>query len=217
MSIQSAHAMDEWTPHRQLSLTQARARTKIVRALRFALVAAAVITLGVFLGFILRNAYERATGQAAIVNTEQTVAMLSPRFTGRDGAGNLYIITSETAQQRRENESLIDLTNPKFVDAFGREVTAPRGLYNRADETIDLFDDVLLVDAEGYVFNSTHARVFPKTGHVVGVEPLDGTGPLGDIRSDRYELDRDTDIVTFIGNVVTDIYEENDSSQETRP
>lgn len=214
MNIQSTHAMDEWTPRRQLSLAQARSRTQLVRALRYALVAAAVITLGIFLGFILRNAYERAVGQAAIVNTEQTVAMLSPRFTGRDGAGNLYVITSETAQQRREDETQIDLVNPEFVDAFGREVTAPRGLYNRTDETIDLFDDVLLVDAEGYVFNSTHARIFPKTGHVIGVEPLDGTGPLGDIRSDRYELDRDTDIVTFIGNVVTDIYDENEEQPE---
>ena len=215
MSAESAHAMDEWTPQRQLSLAQARSRTQVVKTVRLALVVSAVITLGVFLGFILRNAYERATGQALIVDAEQTVAMLNPRFTGRDGAGQLYIITSESAQQRREDESLIDLVKPKFVDAFGREVTAPRGLYNRTNETIDLFDDVLLVDAEGYVFSSTHARVFPNTGHVTGVAPLDGTGPLGDIRSDRYELDRDTDIVRFIGNVVTDIYDETENARES--
>ena len=217
MSLQSANAMDGWTPRRQLSLAQARARTRHVKAMRLGLVAAAVTLFGIFLGFILYSAVGSAAENSTVLNSEQTVAMLSPRFTGRDGAGNLYAITSETAQQRRENESLIDLVRPKFVDAFGREVTAPRGLYNRAEETIDLFDDVFLVDAEGYVFNSTHARMFPKSGHVLGVEPLDGTGPLGDIRSDRYELDRDTDIVTFIGNVVTDIYEENDGSQEINP
>ena len=217
MSLQSANAMDGWTPRRQLSLAQARARTQHVKAMRLGLVAAAVTLFGIFLGFILYSAVGSAAENSTVLNSEQTVAMLSPRFTGRDGAGNLYAITSETAQQRRENESLIDLVRPKFVDAFGREVTAPRGLYNRAEETIDLFDDVFLVDAEGYVFNSTHARMFPKSGHVLGVEPLDGTGPLGDIRSDRYELDRDTDIVTFIGNVVTDIYEENDGSQEINP
>ena len=217
MSLQSANAMDGWTPRRQLSLAQARARTRHVKAMRLGLVAAAVTLFGIFLGFILYSAVGSAAENSTVLNSEQTVAMLSPRFTGRDGAGSLYVITSETAQQRRENESLIDLVRPKFVDAFGREVTAPRGLYNRAEETIDLFDDVFLVDAEGYVFNSTHARMFPKSGHVLGVEPLDGTGPLGDIRSDRYELDRDTDIVTFIGNVVTDIYEENNGSQEVSP
>ena len=101
------------------------------------------------------------------------------------------------------------MVNPKLVDSFGGEVTAPRGLYDRVNETLDLYEDVLLVDAEGYVFNSTHAQVFPQTGRVIGVEPLDGTGPLGDIRSDSYELDRDSGIVTFVGRVKTIIFDEN--------
>ena len=209
MSTETIRAMEEWTPHRQLSLAQARQRTQTVRYMRFALVAAAIITLGIFLGFIARNAYDRALGNSVAITGDQTVAMVNPRFTGRDGSGQLYIITSETAQQRRENEHLIDLVNPKLVDSFGGEVTAPHGLYDRANETLDLYEDVLLVDAEGYVFNSTHAQVFPKTGRVIGVEPLDGTGPLGDIRSDSYELDRDSGIVTFVGRVKTIIFDEN--------
>jgi lipopolysaccharide export system protein LptC len=208
MSTETIRAMEEWAPHRQLSLAQARNRTQMVRIMRFALVAAAIITLGVFLGFIARNAYDRALGNTVAIAGDQTVAMVNPRFTGRDGAGQLYIITSETAQQRRENEDLIDLVNPKLVDSFGGEVTAPRGLYDRVNETLDLYDDVLVVDAEGYVFNSTHAQVFPETGRVIGVEPLDGTGPLGDIRSDSYELDRDSGIVTFVGRVRTVIFDE---------
>ena len=204
MSAENIRVMEEWAPQRQLSLAQARNRTQIVRYLRFALMGAAIITLGIFFGFIARNAYERAAG-ASTVDADQTVAMLSPRFTGRDGAGNLYIITADSAQQKRENEDLVDLTNPYLVDSFDREVTAPRGLYDRVNETLELYEDVLVVDERGYVFNSTHARVFPKTGIVIGVAPLDGTGPLGDIRSDSYELERDTGIVTFTGNVVTEI------------
>ena len=209
MSTETIRAMEEWTPHRQLSLAQARQRTQPVRYMRFALVAAAIITLGIFLGFMARNAYDRALGNSVAITGDQTVAMVNPRFTGRDGSGQLYIITSETAQQRRENEHLIDLVNPKLVDSFGGEVTAPRGLYDRVNETLDLYEDVLLVDAEGYVFNSIHAQVFPQTGRVIGVEPLDGTGPLGDIRSDSYELDRDSGIVTFVGRVKTIIFDEN--------
>ena len=209
MSTETIRAMEEWTPHRQLSLAQARQRTQTVRYMRFALVAAAIITLGIFLGFMARNAYDRALGNSVAITGDQTVAMVNPRFTGRDGSGQLYIITAETAQQRRENEQLIDLVNPKLVDSFGGEVTAPRGLYDRANETLDLYEDVLLVDAEGYVFNSIHAQVFPQTGRVIGVEPLDGTGPLGDIRSDSYELDRDSGIVTFVGRVKTVIFDEN--------
>lgn len=213
MSLNTARPMEAWTPHRQLSLEQARVRTQMVRYMRFALVAAAIVTLGIFMGFIARNAFERAGG-STVLGSDETVAMLSPRFTGRDGAGNLYIITSESAQQRRENEDLVDLVNPKLVDSSSREVTAPRGLYDRVNETLDLYDDVLVIDAQGYVFNSIHARVFPQTGRVSGVEPLDGTGPLGDIRSDSYELARDSGIVTFKGRVKTVIFNRNDETEE---
>ena len=215
MSTNTARAMEEWAPHRQLSLAQARARTQTVRYMRFALVAAAIITLGVFLGFIARHAYERSRGSASAINGDETVAMLNPRFTGRDGASNLYIITSESAQQRRQNEDLVDLVNPKLVDSFDREVTAPKGLYDRVNETLDLYDDVLVVDAHGYVFNSTHARVFPKTGYVTGVMPLNGTGPLGDIQSDSYELERSSGIVVFKGRVKTVILGSSEAQEET--
>jgi len=214
MSTNTARAMEEWAPHRQLSLAQARSRTKIVRYMRFGLVAAAIVTLGIFLGFIARNAYERSQASASSINADESVAMLNPRFTGRDGAGNLYIITSESAQQRRQDEDLVDLVNPKLVDSFDREVTAPRGLYDRVKETLDLYDDVLVVDAQGYIFNSTHARVFPKTGYVNGVMPLSGTGPLGDIQSDSYELERSSGIVTFKGRVETVILGSDEAKEE---
>jgi len=213
MSSEPAPTLEAWAPHRQLSLAQARARTQTVKYIRFGLVAAAVVTLAVFFGYILGSAYERSGASASTLNADETVTMKNPRFTGRDGASNLYVITADSAQQRRENQALVDLVNPKLLDSFDREVTAPRGLYDRANETLDLYDDVLVVDERGYVFNSTHARVFPETGLVIGVEPLDGTGPLGDIRSDSYELEREAGIVTFKGNVVTDIYE--DTTQET--
>lgn len=212
MSADNIRAMEAWAPHHQLSLSQARARTQAVKYIRFGLVALAIITLGVFLGFVARNAYERTGANSLVLDVDQTVAMVNPRFTGRDGSGSLYVITADSAQQRRENEDQIDLTNPKLLDALSREVTAPRGLYDRANETLDLYEDVLVVDERGYVFNSTHARVFPNTGRVVGLEPLDGTGPLGDIRSDSYELDRDSGIVTFQGRVRTVFFD--DSAQE---
>lgn len=210
MSAETTRAMEEWAPHLQLSLAQARTRTKIVRYLRFALLASAIITIGIFLGYVARNAYQRAGTSGSTVNDNETVTMLNPRFTGRDGAGNLYVITSASAQQRRDNEDLIDLVEPKLVDFFGREVTAPRGLYDRVEQTLDLYENVLVVDTEGYVFNSTHAKVFPQTGVVTGVEPLDGTGPIGDIRSDSYELSRETGIVSFKGNVVTVLFDQED-------
>lgn len=217
MSADNIRAMEAWEPHHQLSLAQARKRTQMVRYIRLGLVAAASITFGVFLAFVARNAFDRVGNNSLVLDADQSVAMVNPRFTGRDGAGSLYVITADSAQQRRENEDLVDLTTAKLVDAFGREVTAPRGLYDRANETLDLYDDVLVIDERGYVFNSTHARVFPNTGRVAGLEPLDGTGPLGDIRSDSYELERDSGIVTFRGRVQTIFFDDDNVQEESSP
>lgn len=215
MSADTTRAMDDWTPHRQLSLAQARARTQIVIYLRFGLVAAAVVTLSVFLAFIARNAYDRARGANDAIDSDEIVVMINPRFTGRDGDGDLYVITADSAERRRSDADLIDLINPRLVDAFNSEITAPLGLFDRAGETLDLYEDVLLIDPKGYIFNSTHAQVRTRSGQVMGLEPLDGTGPLGDIRADSYQLDNDSGIVTFKGRVQHTILDPDEGQQET--
>ncbi|MEL7130064.1 MAG: hypothetical protein AAGK23_10990, partial [Pseudomonadota bacterium] len=108
--------------------------------------------------------------------------------------------------RRRSNDDLVDLVNPKLVDAFNSEIIAPTGLFDRASETLELFEDVVLTDAKGYVFNTTHARMLISTGRVEGMQPLGGTGPIGDVRSDSYELNNDSDSVTFTGRVQTMLF-----------
>ena len=208
MSVDTSQIMQDWAPNRQLSLAQARRRTEIVKQLRFSLVAAAIITLGIFLGYIARNAYDRASRDDSGFDTDDIVIMENPRFTGRNATGELYVITADSAERRRSNEDLVDLTNPKLVDANATEVTAPRGLFDRANETLNLYEDVLLVDARGNVFNSTHSQVMTDTGRVIGIEPLEGTGQLGDITADAYEADNEAGILIFTGNVKTFLYED---------
>ena len=214
MTVETSRAMDDWAPHRQLSLAQARARTEMIRYLRFGLVAAAVVTLSIFLAYIARNAYDRARGASDALNSNEIVVMLNPRFTGRDGNGDLYVITADTAERRRSDADLIDLMNPRLVDAFNSEIMAPVGLFDRTNETLDLYEDVLLIDPKGYIFNSTHAQVLTRTGRVIGLEPLDGTGPLGDIQADSYQLDNDSGIVSFKGRVQHTILDQDDGQQE---
>lgn len=214
MTVETSRAMDDWTPHRQLSLAQARARTEMIRYLRFGLVAAAVVTLSIFLAYIARNAYDRARGANDALNSKEIVVMINPRFTGRDGNGDLYVITADTAERRRSDADLIDLISPRLVDAFNSEIMAPVGLFDRTNETLDLYEDVLLIDPKGYIFNSTHAQVQTRTGQVIGLEPLDGTGPLGDIQADSYQLDNDSGTVSFKGRVQHTILDQDDGQQE---
>ena len=56
-------------------------------------------------------------------------------------------------------------------------------------------------DREGYEFTTTAARVHVSEGRVEGIQPLSGTGPLGDVSADTYEILDEGDRVVLRGNV----------------
>ena len=215
MAADTTSAMDHWAPRRQLTLAQARARTRVVKRLRWSLVGAATIMLGVFVGFVAGNAYLRASAANDPLPSDEMVVMLNPRFTGRDSNGEIYTITADSAERRRANDNLVDLVNPQLTDTYQREIMAPTGLFDRESETLELFEDVQVKDADGYEFNSTHAKVLISSGRVEGMQPLVGTGPIGDVASDSYELNNEYDSVTFKGRVTTMIFPDGRPEPET--
>ena len=81
------------------------------------------------------------------------------------------------------------------------QITAPSGLYDQDAQTLDLYEDVQVENAKGYSFDSTSAKVFITEGRVEGIDPLQGSGPLGDVRCDTYEIIEEGDRVYCSGNV----------------
>lgn len=190
-----------WTPRRQVTLAQTRRRSQVIRFLRLAFTAGAAISVGILAGPVVANAVSGIGDERRSFGSDEIVTMINPRFSGRDQGGAAFVITADTAQRRRANENLIDLINPKMVDETGSQVTAPEGTYDRESQTLDLFLDVQVSDQAGYRFRSTSARFYVLESRIEGIEPLYGTGPLGDIRSDGYEITEDGDVITFTGNV----------------
>lgn len=190
-----------WAPRRQLTLEQARRRSDLVRLMRMVFVAGAAISIGLLAGHVVRNAVAGLSGERKAFRSNEIVTMINPRFTGRDGEGRAYVITADSAQRRRADENVIDLVNPKLVDDIGSEVTAPEGVYNRVTETLDLYRDVRVEDAAGYRFRTSEARFHVTEARIEGLEPLRGYGPVGDIRSDSYEILENGDVINFRGNV----------------
>ncbi len=196
-----------WAPRRQLTLAQARRRSVRVHYLRLAFVAVAAIAIGLFLGYILRSAISRDAPPPR-VDDSQAVTMINPRFTGRDGAGEIFTITAEAATRRRARDGAVDLVGPVMRDAKGTEIIAPSGFYDRDLGILELYEDVRISDAAGYSFMSQGARLHVAEDRVEGLSPLSGRGPLGDIRADAYEILEGGDRVVFKGNVQTVIYPE---------
>ncbi|MEZ5946637.1 MAG: hypothetical protein R3C13_04035 [Hyphomonas sp.] len=194
-----------WAPRRQLTLAQARRRSERVRLLRMAFVACAAISIGFFAGHIIKSALSRDAAPVQ-VSEDETVTMLNPRFTGRDSAGQYFQITADAARRRRTEDQTVDLVGPVLRDETGSEVRAPSGMYNRDAGILELYEDVRISDNTGYTFRTTGARVHVGEGRVEGLSPLEGTGPLGDIRCDSYEVLEDGNRIVCKGNVRTVIY-----------
>jgi lipopolysaccharide export system protein LptC len=194
-----------WAPRRQMTLAQARRRSERVRYLRYAFVGAAAVSIGLFLGFVFRSALTQEAGLPT-VRDEEAVTMINPRFTGRDSSGQVFTITADAAQRRRAEGGVVDLVNPVMRDANGAELKAPTGYYDRDKGVLELYEAVNIKDSAGYSFISRGARLILGEDRVEGLSPLEGKGPLGDIRADSYEILDGGNRIVFEGNVQTVIY-----------
>ncbi|WP_182482175.1 LPS export ABC transporter periplasmic protein LptC [Henriciella barbarensis] len=169
--------------------------------LRLAFTAGAAIAAGIMVGHLAANAFTSGPGKIEQLTSEEVVTMVNARFTGRDETGSTIVITADTAQRQRDNPEQIALQNPRLVTEDGTEIDAPSGLYDQAAQTLALFEDVRLIDAQGYDFRSTSAKMFISEGRVDGIDPLVGSGPLGDVTCDTYEIVDDGDRLRCRGNV----------------
>jgi lipopolysaccharide export system protein LptC len=194
-------SLENWVPSRRLTLEGARAHSRRVRTLRTVLLTLSVACVGSLVGSLMASALDGAGGGRRQLSGQEIVTMLNPRFTGRDTFGRAFVLTADTAQRQRGNADLVELVNPRLVDEASRIVTAPRGLFDQSTQTLELFEDVRAEEADGHVFRSAQAKFYVTDGRVEGSSPLEGTGPLGTIRADSYEIMEDGASIRLKGRV----------------
>lgn len=197
----SQSAMALWGPRRATSLKEARQRTALVHILRLLFTIGAVLSAGTLVGTIINSSL--APAPVSGPTSGLSVTVLGPRFEGFDSNDRPYSLTAETARRRREDVSLIDLVNPRLEDAASSVVQAREGVWNADTEVLDLVGDVVMTDAGGYTFTSQRTRMYVKNNRVEGQTPLNGVGPIGEIRADEYEVLDDGNRIILEGNVWT--------------
>lgn len=204
-ALQTPHH-GSWEPRRALALSVARRRTAFVAGLRvaFATGAAGIVVLVVLQLFLGSRGGPQAEPEA--VSTD--IRMINPRYTGRDQALTPFTVTADVAIRRRDAPpGVTDLERPRLNYDFltatedASQVLAETGRYDQPNRILDLYSDVNLNTTEGYSFQSEHARIFLREERVVGEEPVSGTGPMGRIRADSYEIREGGDHIIFEGNV----------------
>lgn len=201
VSAAHAHSIDLWGPRRATSLKEARRRTALVHILRLLFTIGAVLSAGWLLGTIIESSLRERRAQPGTAGLSVTVH--GPRFDGYDDNDRPYTLTASTAQRRRDNVNLVDLVNPRLKDAASTTVQARTGIWNTEAEVLDLAGDVVMTDAAGYTFTSQKTRMYVKENRVEGQEPLNGFGPVGEVRADAYEVLDDGNRIVLKGNVWT--------------
>lgn len=201
VSAAHAHSIDLWGPRRATSLKEARRRTALVHILRLLFTIGAVLSAGWLLGTIIESSLRERRTQPGTAGLSVTVH--GPRFDGYDDNDRPYTLTASTAQRRRDNVNLVDLVNPRLKDAASTTVQARTGIWNTEAEVLDLAGDVVMTDAAGYTFTSQKTRMYVKENRVEGQEPLNGFGPVGEVRADAYEVLDDGNRIVLKGNVWT--------------
>lgn len=195
-----------WEPRRALTLSAARRRTAFVRVLRFAFIAGIIALLALLAVQLFLGASSGPAIPDEAVSTD--VRMVNPRITGRDENLTPYALTADVAIRRRDNsDGLTELERPRLdydflnTGANASEVLAQTGTFDPTNRILDLYSDVNLNTDNGYSFASQHARIYLREERVVGEMPVTGSGPVGTITAERYEIHEGGNRVIFEGNV----------------
>lgn len=227
MSSSATHGLElfqptmhgNWEPRRALTLNAARRRTAFVRLLRFAFIVGIFAILALLAIQFIAGSTQAPAAPDEAVSTD--VRMVNPRITGRDENLTPYALTADVAVRRRDNpDGLTDLERPRLdydflnTAANASQVLAQTGTFDPATRVLDLYSDVNLSTDNGYSFASEHARVFLREERVVGELPVSGSGPVGAISADRYEIREGGNRVIFEGNVHARIVQDRTATSE---
>ena len=108
-SHQVSEDLGLWEPKRTLTLEAARRHTRRVRRFRQGLLAIAILLAG---GLVYQFFSDGRTDVFPEVNAEESVSMVSPRYSGRTDDGLPYYLTADTAVRQLSNRDEVELKNP---------------------------------------------------------------------------------------------------------
>ncbi|CAA7613078.1 conserved hypothetical protein [Candidatus Terasakiella magnetica] len=133
----------------------------------------------------------------------ETLAMQNARYYGVDESNRPFAVSSDLAVQEPGDRDLIRLKAPKadFTSTGGANIVvdALSGIYHQSSKLLDLTGEVNLYHDAGYELHTASATIDLGRNLARGVEPVEGHGPQGQIRSMGFELQGKGREITFSG------------------
>jgi lipopolysaccharide export system protein LptC len=199
----------DWTARRRATAREAERYSRFVTIMKRVLPVAAAALVAAVLAYALQPRQERI-GRVAmtfqrlgIVNDD--LAMLKPRLTGTDDEGDPYIVTADEAVQDKGDSKRATLKNVQgdisLKDGTWISTIAPRGLLDAKNRHLTLAGPISLYSDSGYEMHTVSANLDMHNAMIVGNDAVNGQGPFGIFRADRFKVDRRSRQVFLYGHV----------------
>lgn len=129
--------------------------------------------------------------------------VINARFTGVDSENRPFSITAESVVQAASKDNGVQLIQPKADVTLAGDswvaIAAPKGLFRRDAEILDLSGGVDVFHDDGYEFRTAEARLDFGTSSASGNKPIRGQGPFGTIEAEGFEIAGSGDSIVFTG------------------
>lgn len=137
------------------------------------------------------------------VETAGGQRVINARFTGVDSENRPFSITAESVVQAVSSDDGVQLTQPKADVTLAGDswvaIAAPKGLFRRDKEILDLTGGVDVFHDDGYEFRTAEARLDFSKSSATGTTPIRGQGPFGTIEAEGFRILGTGDSIYFIG------------------
>lgn len=201
------HSPTDWSARARSTAMDALRYTQFVGVMKRALLVAAFAVISAVLAFFFlsRQPARVTMGYQQLGHVENDLAMVKPRLTGQDAKGNPFVITADAAIQDAKNPKRARLTKVEADFTQGQDgwfnATAANGLVDMKMGTLQLNGGISVFSGQGYELHTDSASADLHKGKVNGYQTVTGQGPLGDLRADQFQFDRDNKLLTLMGHV----------------
>lgn len=198
-SHQVSENLGLWEPKRALTLEAARRHTQRVRQFRFALLALAALMAG---GLTYQFFTDSSTTVFPTVAPEESVKMVSPRYSGRTDDGLPYYLVADTAIRQLKNRNEVSLVNPvlEFTrndGAASSYVESLTGTYNDVTKVLVLENSVTLDTDDGYNCETSYAQILTKAKRIDGSAPIQCKGSFGNVSGNSFVIKDNYSVFIF--------------------
>jgi lipopolysaccharide export system protein LptC len=197
-----------WTTARgddDRAFRSARRHSRMVRFLRLAIPAGAVVTAAAIFLLAYFNPLRMLTNLPIdvknLVVAGTKITMDKPHIAGFTHDARAYDLSADAAKQDLTHPDMIELNNLRATvqmqDKSTVNLSAALGYYDSKGETLKLDKDIVLTSSTGYSGLLSEATVDIRTSHVVSNKPVEVHLLQGKLNANKLEIVENGDLIRF--------------------